>query len=173
MNYTYTFTGEVDYFVTEMSEAGLVNIADGLACIDIFAFDNPAAEGNKKFTVQLVDTFLPLFTDTRDLERHRKLVRIEPSTVTILILDNQGVYTNSYYHKTSTLRQVLPSIYATTGSASHKYNIVYFLCSLQSIPPGLSTVERLSASQRVCYERLHCIYMLILLNYDLMHLFKL
>ena len=30
------------------------------------------------------------------------------------------------------------------------------LCKLQSIPQGLSTVERQSTSQRVCYGRLHC-----------------
>ena len=31
------------------------------------------------------------------------------------------------------------------------------LCKLQSVPQGLSTVERQSASQRVRYGRLHCI----------------
>ena len=30
------------------------------------------------------------------------------------------------------------------------------LCKLQSVPQGLSTVERQSASQRVRYGRLHC-----------------
>ena len=30
------------------------------------------------------------------------------------------------------------------------------LCKLQSVPQGLSTVERQSASQRVHYGRLHC-----------------
>ena len=30
------------------------------------------------------------------------------------------------------------------------------LCKLQSVPQGLSTVERKSASQRVRYGRLHC-----------------
>ena len=42
-------------------------------------------------------------------------------------------------------------------SLSEVDNSTLVLCSLQSFPPGLSTVERLSASQRVRYERLYCI----------------
>ena len=35
------------------------------------------------------------------------------------------------------------------------------LCKLQSVPQGLSTVERQSASQRVRYGRLHCIEQIV------------
>ena len=37
-----------------------------------------------------------------------------------------------------------------------RFSEVASLCKLQSVPQGLSTVERQSASQRVRYRRLHC-----------------
>ena len=41
------------------------------------------------------------------------------------------------------------------------------LCKLQSVPQGLSTVERQSASQRVRYGRLHCISFSVTYNVHL------
>ena len=44
------------------------------------------------------------------------------------------------------------------------------LCKLQSVPQGLSTVERQSASQRVRYGRLHCIFVVAYFKFlELMH----
>ena len=41
------------------------------------------------------------------------------------------------------------------------FTLSLHVCKLQSVPQGLSTVERQSASQRVRYGRLHCSHLSI------------
>ena len=53
--------------------------------------------------------------------------------------------------------RVLPVVRSMEVARFSEVAFTLSLCKLQSVPQGLSTVERQSASQRVRYGRLHCI----------------
>ncbi len=71
--------------------SSIINLEEGPGCITIYTMDNALAEGNKMLQVDLIDNILAELSDPADAESYRQLNVIEPTTVTVVIRDDEGI----------------------------------------------------------------------------------
>ena len=71
--------------------SSIINLEEGPGCITIYTTNNALAEGNKMLQVDLIDNILAELSDPADAESYRQLNVIEPTTVTVVIRDDEGI----------------------------------------------------------------------------------